>query len=187
MLDSLLTLLAAKAKVGALVAGSALATTAAVGGGAVAFQAVSDEEPVEAPVETVVVEEAPVEAVEVVEPAPSPTDVAVEEEPAPAVTFTCDPTKNHGQNVSAYVHSLPKGPGRGELVSAAAQSDCGKEGEESEDADEVESEETEAPKPAKSKGAKAPEVEDDADEADSGDADVAVEAPSNGKGKGGKK
>ena len=63
--------------------------------------------------------------------------------PAPTtVVFTCDPTKNHGQNVSAYVHSLPKGPGRGELVSQVAQSDCGKkagsDADEADEADEVE-------------------------------------------------
>lgn len=46
--------------------------------------------------------------------------------PVPQVAFTCDPSKNHGQNVSAYVHSLPKGPGRGRQVSAVAKSDCGK-------------------------------------------------------------
>ena len=40
--------------------------------------------------------------------------------------FVCDPTLNHGQNVSAYARSLPKGPGRGRLVSQAARSDCGK-------------------------------------------------------------
>ena len=44
----------------------------------------------------------------------------------PAVPFRCDPSKSHGENISAYVHSLPKGPGRGRLVSAAARSDCGK-------------------------------------------------------------
>ena len=40
--------------------------------------------------------------------------------------FVCDPALNHGQNVSAYARSLPKGPGRGRLVSQAARSDCGK-------------------------------------------------------------
>ena len=48
---------------------------------------------------------------------------------APAVTgpaFVCDPALSHGQNVSAYARSLPKGPGRGRLVSQAARSDCGK-------------------------------------------------------------
>ncbi len=40
--------------------------------------------------------------------------------------FVCDPALSHGQNVSAYARSLPKGPGRGRLVSQAARSDCGK-------------------------------------------------------------
>jgi len=74
-------------------------------------------QPVESePVESGPVESEPVEAPPVA--APPATD------PAPA--FVCDPAKNHGQNVSAYARSLPKGPGRGALVSAAAQSDCGK-------------------------------------------------------------
>ncbi len=41
--------------------------------------------------------------------------------------FVCDPALSHGQNVSAYARSLPKGPGRGRLVSQAARSDCGKD------------------------------------------------------------
>ncbi len=40
--------------------------------------------------------------------------------------FVCDPALSHGQNVSAYARSLPKGQGRGRLVSQAARSDCGK-------------------------------------------------------------
>ena len=43
--------------------------------------------------------------------------------------FVCDPALTHGQNVSAYARSLPKGPGRGRLVSAAARSDCGRPGD----------------------------------------------------------
>ena len=47
MLSTVLTLLAAKAKVGALVAGTALVTTATVGGGgAIVLQSVSDDSPV---------------------------------------------------------------------------------------------------------------------------------------------
>jgi hypothetical protein len=49
---------------------------------------------------------------------------------APAVAgpaFVCDPARSHGENVSAYARSLPKGPGRGRLVSQAARSDCGKD------------------------------------------------------------
>ena len=49
--------------------------------------------------------------------------------PAPSgPEFVCDPALSHGQNVSAYARSLPKGPGRGRLVSQAARSDCGKAG-----------------------------------------------------------
>jgi hypothetical protein len=44
----------------------------------------------------------------------------------PEVAFTCDPTKSHGQNVSAYARSLALGPGRGRQVSQVARSDCGK-------------------------------------------------------------
>jgi hypothetical protein len=33
---------------------------------------------------------------------------------------------NHGKTVSSVAHSVPPGPGHGEAVSAAAQSDCGK-------------------------------------------------------------
>jgi ATPase subunit of ABC transporter with duplicated ATPase domains len=54
---------------------------------------------------------------------------AADRPPAPAVTgpaFVCDPARGHGQNVSAFARSLPKGPGRGRLVSQAARSDCGK-------------------------------------------------------------
>ena len=40
--------------------------------------------------------------------------------------FVCDPALSHGRNVSAYARSLPKGPGRGRLVSQAARSACGK-------------------------------------------------------------
>jgi len=45
--------------------------------------------------------------------------------PPTGPAFVCDPALSHGQNVSAYARSLPKGPGRGRLVSQAARSDCG--------------------------------------------------------------
>jgi len=35
---------------------------------------------------------------------------------------------NHGQYVSGVAHSTPPGPDHGQVVSAAAQSDCGKSG-----------------------------------------------------------
>jgi hypothetical protein len=155
--DPLMTLLVAKAKAVGLVAGTALATTALVGGGAVAFTAVSAEtdlEPDAAVVETV-------EAVEGVETVSATPTVGIEEPEAPEAPparkplpadFTCDETQNHGQNVSAYARSLPKGPGRGEKISAVAQSDCGKSAGTEVEPAEVETaavEEAEEPRPAK--------------------------------------
>ena len=61
-----------------------------------------------------------------------PPGRATDRSRAPAVTdpaFVCDPALSHGQNVSAYARSLPKGPGRGRLVSAAARTDCGRPGD----------------------------------------------------------
>ena len=188
MFDPLLTLLAAKAKAVGLVAGTALATTALVGGGAVAMTAVSSETAVEDTAVVVEAEEgsALAEQVVAVELTPAATPTVGIEEPAddeaegaeedgrvrpplPA-DFVCDDSKNHGQNVSAYAKSLPKGPGRGEKVSAVAQSDCGKTAGETEEAAEAQAAETETaeveaagaeeaeePKPAKAekKAAKA--------------------------------
>lgn len=72
-------------------------------------------------------------------------------EEVPAILgFTCDPSKNHGQNVSAYARSLPKGPGRGALVSQAAKSDCGKNKAEAEAAAPEGEAEVEAPEGAES-------------------------------------
>ena len=166
MFDPLLTLIAAKTKAVGLVAGTAMITTALVGGGAVAMTAVSSEGAVD---ETVVVEEtldttgSDLEAVQAVTSDTPTVGIEEPEEDTPKVPrplpsdFTCDDSLNHGQNVSAYAKSLPKGPGRGEKVSAVAQSDCGKKaGEEAEsteaaaeteDAEDVE--EVEEPKPAK--------------------------------------
>ena len=120
----LLTLLAAKARLGALVAGTALATAAVVGGGTVAVQSVAAVSP---------------EPASVAEKAQGANHSQGAEKrglaklaklqranQTPAVPFACNPSKTHGQNISAYVHSLPKGPGRGALVSQAAKSDCGK-------------------------------------------------------------
>ena len=154
MLDPLLTLIAAKAKAVGLVAGTALVTTALVGGGAVAITAVSSETPL---TEEAVVSAAATPTVGIGNGKGqgaenrSATATAVLEGKAPAasVVFTCDPTKNHGQNVSAYAKSLPKGPGRGQQVSAAAKSDCGKKAGEAKPAKPVK-----AAKPAKP--AKAP-------------------------------
>ena len=42
----------------------------------------------------------------------------------------CPPdVKNHGDFVSQVAHNTPPGPEHGQIVSAAAQSDCGKGGE----------------------------------------------------------
>ncbi len=124
----LLSLLAAKGRTGALIAATALATAALVGGGSVVLQTVSSAS------------KAPAAAVD--EPgskgrgaeqrsdkakAATAGKTAGKKEAVTAVPFTCDPTKSHGENVSAYVHSLPQGPGRGRLVSEVAKSDCGKD------------------------------------------------------------
>ena len=75
-----------------------------------------------------------------VSPSPSPTDVAptnpagiveaadvVQGQGVPAIAPPCpDDVVNHGQYVSGVAHDTPPGPGHGEVVSAAAQSDCGK-------------------------------------------------------------
>lgn len=161
--DPFLTLLAAKAKAVGLVAGTALATAALVGGGTVAFSAVSSEGAVEdvaaadadtadtsaSATPTVGIGTGSGQGVE--NRSDTATAVLATPSPAASVTFTCDPSKNHGQNVSAYVHSLPKGPGRGQLVSQAAKSDCGKKaGDTESEAAEVEAAEVKSPKPSKS-------------------------------------
>ncbi|MBW3640242.1 MAG: hypothetical protein KY451_10395 [Actinobacteria bacterium] len=73
---------------------------------------------------------------------------------ATVVPFVCDPSKTHGQNISAYVHSLPKRPGRGALVSQAAKSDCGKQADGA--ADPAEDATTKA-EPGKPEGVRKPE------------------------------
>jgi uncharacterized membrane protein YgcG len=80
----------------------------------------------------------------VVSPSTSPTEVATTtpaEPPGtadvvqgqgalPAIAPPCPAdVVNHGQYVSGVAHDTPPGPGHGEIVSAAAQSDCGKDGE----------------------------------------------------------
>lgn len=163
MPDSLLSLLVAKAKSVGLVAGTALATTALVGGGAVAVTAVSHEgELHEAPV---------LEQIEQIEDTGSTSDSptvgikppAEEDEaktpPVLPSDFTCDETVNHGQNVSTYARSLPKGPGRGEKVSAVAQSDCGKTAGDEAELEVAEADEPKADKPAKDKPAKPAKAE----------------------------
>lgn len=162
MFDPLLTLIAAKAssmgRTVGLVAGTAMVTTALVGGGAVAMTVVSSESDLQedAAVVQTVAENADVFAL----PMADSGTVGIDPEepksdkPRPPLPddFTCDESKNHGQNVSAYARSLPKGPGRGEKVSAVAQSDCGKDGKDGEageaDVDAAEeAEEAEEPKP----------------------------------------
>lgn len=169
MFDPLLTLIAAKTKAVGLVAGTAMVTTALVGGGAVAMTAVSDSEDLaaETAVEQVVDTTASdLEAVQAVTSDTPTVGIDEPEEDTPKVPrplpadFTCDDTKNHGQNVSAYAKSLPKGPGRGEKVSAVAQSDCGKKaGGESAEA-EVEAAEVGAAEVAESEDAKTEEVKE---------------------------
>ena len=156
MFDPLLTLIAAKTKAVGLIAGTAMVTTALVGGGAVAMTSVSDSDDLAEETAVVSTEAAPAPAdLQVVESATSDTPTVGIEEPeeedadTPKVPrplpsdFTCDDTKNHGQNVSAYVKTLPQGPGRGEKVSAVAQSDCGKKAGDAEEADEAEAAESE--------------------------------------------
>ena len=151
MFDPMLTLLAAKAKAVGLVAGTAMVTTALVGGGAVAMTAVSSESEVQD--SAVVAEELAADPTLVDEVVSDTSTVGIGDEdedqeageekvrPPLPEDFVCDETKNHGQNVSAYAKSLEKGPGRGEKVSAVAQSDCGKTGGDEEEA-ELEAEST---------------------------------------------
>ena len=156
MLDPLMTLLAAKAKTVGLVAGTALVTSAVVGGGAIGVTNVSAE------TATVEASPAPSAAAADVVATPLPTEPAATSDtptattaPKPAktpvtpVTFTCDATKNHGQNVSAYGKTVAKGPGRGRQISAAAKSDCGKKAKAPESAETAEAEVAEAPEPPK--------------------------------------
>jgi hypothetical protein len=154
--DPLLTLLAAKAKSVGLVAGTAMVTTALVGGGAVAMTAVNSSN--ELTDETAVVEtvESPSPDAGALEVSATPTVGIDPDAPEPDVTtdvdgdgladetglpvgFVCDDSKNHGQNVSSFA-STHKGPGHGQLVSAIAQSDCGKSGDEAEAEEEAEEE-----------------------------------------------
>lgn len=156
MFDPLLTLIAAKTKAVGLIAGTAMVTTALVGGGAVAMTAVSDSEDLAAePAVEQVVEQAAADLEAVVSDTPT---VGIEDPEEPGKVrpplpedFTCDDSLNHGQNVSAYARSLEKGPGRGEKVSAVAQSDCGKKAETEVEATGVEepAEEPKEPKAAK--------------------------------------
>ena len=132
MRNNLKSLLVTKSKAGALVAGTALVTTAVVGGGAVALQTVGSEQAVSQA-------GAPATSTATIgvgkkgkgKGAENRSDTAtanLKGKDAPtSVTFTCDPSKSHGENVSAYAQSLPKGAGRGQQVSQVAQSDCGKE------------------------------------------------------------
>ena len=175
MLDPLMTLLVAKAKAVSLVAGTALATTALVGGGAVAYTAVSsdteltpetsvsqDVDSTQAlPADDATVSATPTVGIETPTEETAPVQVDEDADGLDDATglpmgFVCDDTKNHGQNVSAFARSLPKGPGRGQLVSAVAKSDCGKSAEtvETEEAEleateAEETEETEEAKPVK--------------------------------------
>lgn len=153
MLDTIASLVAAKVKAVGLVAGTAMVTTALVGGGAVAMSTVSDDR--ELPDGPPVVQDALLTTETETESDTGTVGIKPDKgpkEPVPTVAFTCDPDKNHGQNVSAFVKSLEKGPGRGEQVSAVAQSDCGKKAGDDEaetaDAEEAEVERTDEQKAA---------------------------------------
>lgn len=126
----LLPLLAARSRTGALIAATALATTALVGGGTVIVQTVSSAST--APGASGATVDEPGSRSRGAEQRSDRAKAATagKKDPVPTVPFTCDPTKSHGENVSAYVHSLPKGPGRGRQVSEVAKSDCGKDVEE---------------------------------------------------------
>jgi len=128
VLNTVLALLAVKAKTIALVAATAVVTAGAVGGGAVAVRAVTSESAsVRADVATPTVglgQRGDARGAE--RRSDTATAVLTGDPAAPAPAAGCDPNLSHGQNVSAYARSLPKGPGRGALVSAFAQSDCGK-------------------------------------------------------------
>ena len=201
MFDPLMTLLAAKAKAVGLVAGTALATTALVGGGAVAITAVSSD--TELAPETSVSQDADsTQALPAGDAAVSATPTVGIEPPAETapvqvdsdadglddatglpVGFVCDESKNHGQNVSAYARSLPQGPGRGEKVSAVAQSDCGKT--EATEVETAEAEEVEEPKPAKAeKPAKPAKPAKAAKPAKPAAAEGSAERPAASEGKG---
>ena len=129
----LLSLLAGRGRTGALVVATALATTALVGGGTVVLQSVSSA----AAASDTASPETPGSNGRGAERRSDKAQAAgsgKKKDRVAAVPFTCDPSKSHGQNVSAYVHSLPKGPGRGRLVSEVASSDCGKSAGEADDA-----------------------------------------------------
>jgi len=142
-----MTLLAAKARAVGLVAGTALVTTALVGGGTVALTSVSNDAPLTSEASVVSAAATPTAGTDQ-RSATATAGMKPAKTPVPVVAFTCDPTKNHGQNVSAYGKTLAKGPGRGQQISAAAKSDCGKK----EKAAEATS--TKTPKPLKTKAAK---------------------------------
>lgn len=191
MLDTALALLAAKAKTVALVAGTAAVTAGAVGGGTLALQSVSDSSDLPATSVSAPDTATPTVTVGIGKQgkgrgaerrSDTATAVLTGADPAPVVTFSCDPSLNHGQNVSAYARSLPKGPGRGQQVSAAAQSDCGKDAGEVEAAEVEEVEPSQAPKASRSpkpakpaKSAEPAETEDADDESDDDAAEADVE------------
>lgn len=141
MSTPLLTLLAAKGRTGALIGATAVATAALVGGGGVVLQTVSSAS--KAPGAAVGEPGSKGRGAEQRSDTAKAATSGKKEAVAP-VPFTCDPTKSHGENVSAYVHSLPKGPGRGRAVSEVAKSDCGKDVE-----DEAASASGSAPDPQK--------------------------------------
>lgn len=122
MSESLRDLLLAKAGTLSLVGATALVTTALVGGGAVAVSTVSNE--------TTTAAKAAAQAGQQGEAQRSATATAVlKEKPArekPRTPIACGDAGTHGAFVSSTAQSLPKGAGRGEAVSAAARSDCGK-------------------------------------------------------------
>jgi hypothetical protein len=166
VLDHALAVAAAKAKLTGLVIAAAAIGGTAVAAGSTAFVPSSGEDTV-----TTVATESPSPEANV-EPTVAPAAEPAPEAPAPAVTPPPCPAdvKNHGAYVSQVAHDdSVKGRDHGKLVSAAAQSDCGKTGEDADEAAEApDTEDTDAPDADEQEES---ESQDDADEADEDGAD----------------
>ena len=105
---------------GEYVSGTAQGTESGPGkGAAVSEAAQSDCGKVEESTTTLPEETPPAED-EVVEP------LVIEDEPVGEEPDPCEDAANHGEYVSGVAHDTPPGPGKGQVVSEAAQSDCGK-------------------------------------------------------------
>ena len=76
--------------------------------------------------------------VEAQEEAPAPTDEATAtlvDDPDTAFDETMCAEGNHGKTVSSVAHATESGPGKGEIVSEAAQSSCGKTDDDTDEAE----------------------------------------------------